>query len=71
MPNRIRPLILTQRPLMLLTAIMDCSVKDPYRWLEDPDSAETRAWVESQEKLTTAYLAALPYRDLIRARLTA
>src|SRR5438093_9307055 len=31
-------------------------VADAYRWLEEPRSAETRAWVEAQVKLTTSYL---------------
>lgn len=45
-------------------------VPDPYRWLEDPDSAETRAWVEAQNKVTSAYLSAIPEREAIRNRLT-
>ncbi|HEX6904939.1 MAG TPA: prolyl oligopeptidase family serine peptidase [Thermoanaerobaculia bacterium] len=45
-------------------------VEDPYRWLEDLDSEETRAWVAAQNKVTSAYLAALPEREAIRKRLT-
>ncbi|MDP2037656.1 MAG: S9 family peptidase, partial [Ignavibacteria bacterium] len=45
-------------------------VADPYRWLEDNNSAETVAWVEAQNKLTQDYLAQIPYRDKIKKRLT-
>jgi prolyl oligopeptidase len=45
-------------------------VADPYRWLEDADAAETRAWIEAQNRLTFGYLAAIPARDRIRERLT-
>jgi len=45
-------------------------VADPYRWLEDTDSAETHAWVEAENKLTFAYLDKIPYRQAIRERLT-
>jgi prolyl oligopeptidase len=46
-------------------------VADPYRWLEDANSAETRAWVDSQNKLTQGFLSQIPARDAIRQRLTA
>jgi prolyl oligopeptidase len=45
-------------------------VSDPYRWLEDTDSAETHAWVEAENKLTFGYLEQLPYRQAVRDRLT-
>ena len=45
-------------------------VADPYRWLEDPDSPETQAWVEAQNALTFDYLSRIPAREKIRARLT-
>jgi prolyl oligopeptidase len=45
-------------------------VSDPYRWLEDPDSAATKAWVEAQNKLTFGYLNQIPGRDRLRERLT-
>ncbi len=44
-------------------------VPDPYRWLEDENSAETAKWVEAQNKVTFAYLDMIPYRAQIRARL--
>lgn len=44
-------------------------VSDPYRWLEDTDSADTKAWVEAENKLTFSYLDQIPYRSAIRERL--
>ncbi len=45
-------------------------VADPYRWLEDDNSAETAAWVEAQNKVTFAYLEDIPARKTINKRLT-
>ena len=45
-------------------------VPDPYRWLEDVDSPETRAWVEAENRVTFAYLEQIPERERIRRRLT-
>ena len=45
-------------------------VPDPYRWLEEPDSPETRAWVDAQVALTTAHLDAIDGRGAIRERVT-
>jgi len=45
-------------------------VADPYRWLEDVDSAETRAWVEAENKLTFGYLNTIPQRKGVHQRLT-
>jgi prolyl oligopeptidase len=46
-------------------------VADPYRWLEDPDSPETRAWVEAENKVTFAFLESIPQREAIKKRITA
>jgi prolyl oligopeptidase len=45
-------------------------VVDPYRWLEDQDSKETRAWIDAQYKCAEAALEKLPGRDAITKRLT-
>jgi prolyl oligopeptidase len=44
-------------------------VADPYRWLEDTDSAATHDWIEAENKLTFGYLDQIPYRVAIRERL--
>lgn len=45
-------------------------VADPYRWLEDLDSEETRNWVEAENRLTFAFLSEIPARSKIKDRLT-
>ncbi len=45
-------------------------VADPYRWMEAPDAAETQAWIEAQNKLTRAYLDAIPAQKKLKQRLT-
>ena len=44
-------------------------VADPYRWLEDPDSPESRRWIEAENKITFKFLDAIPQRSAIKARL--
>jgi len=46
-------------------------VADPYRWMEDLDSPELKAWIEAENKLTFAWLAGIPARESIKKRLTA
>jgi len=45
-------------------------VADPYRWLEDADSPESRAWIEAQNALTFGHLEKIPERTKLRERLT-
>jgi prolyl oligopeptidase len=45
------------------------AIVDPYRWLENGDSPETREWTEQQNAFTEAYLSRFPGRSRIRARL--
>ncbi|MGA9184655.1 MAG: prolyl oligopeptidase family serine peptidase [Candidatus Acidiferrales bacterium] len=46
------------------------SVADPYRWLEDQESAETRAWITAEDKCTEAALGQLADRAAISKRLS-
>lgn len=59
-PARVDPLVET---------LHGVRVADPYRWLEDPGSAETRAWVDAQNRLTRSILDG-PARDAFVAELT-
>ena len=45
------------------------TIRDPYRWLEDGDSAEVREWTDRQNRLTERYLGAVPGREHLRRRL--
>jgi prolyl oligopeptidase len=47
------------------------AVPDPYRWLEDDHAPETADWVRQQNAVTEQWLAALPWRDALRDRITA
>ncbi len=45
-------------------------VSDPYRWLEDLNAPETAQWVAAENAVTSAYLATLPMREPLKARIT-
>ena len=45
-------------------------IADPYRWLEEPDSPETKAWVAAQNKTVEEYLGEVSARPRIKSRLT-
>ena len=46
------------------------TVPDPYRWLEDQDSAETRAWINQQNEYTHKLLDSLPGRNELEKRVS-
>ena len=50
--------------------IQGVEIADPYRWLEDQQSPETRAWIDAQNKYTQAYLDSWPGRAALKRRLT-
>jgi len=43
-------------------------VSDSYRWLEDQESPQTRAWIDAQQRHARSYFEAIPERDRIRRR---
>src|SRR5262249_17479466 len=43
-------------------------VTDPYRWLEDQNSTETRAWITAEQACTAAALDAIAGRDALKKR---
>ncbi len=81
--DRMKSLLLSLLPLSILAAptypetrkeaVVDdyfgTKVEDPYRWLEDDNSAETKTWIAAQNQVTGAYLKAIPQREAIRKRL--
>ncbi|MBO8439121.1 MAG: S9 family peptidase [bacterium] len=46
-------------------------VSDPYRWMENDTTAEVKAWVDAENKITGDYLSRIPFRDRLRQRFTA
>jgi len=57
------------RKYLVVDDYFGTKVDDPYRWLEDDNSDETKAWVKAENKFTFAYLDKIPFRDSIRNRL--
>src|SRR6185312_13400863 len=50
-------------------AYFGTTVPDPYRWLEDDNSPQTKQWVKEEDAVTFAYLAKIPYRPQVKKRL--
>jgi len=46
-------------------------VKDPYRWLEDDNSEETKAWVKEENAVTDQYFSQIPFREKVKEELKA
>ena len=44
-------------------------VADPYRWLENDNSEETKEWVTAENKVTHEYLSSIPFRGKVKKRL--
>src|SRR5690349_10158830 len=46
------------------------TIADPYRWLEDADSTDTKSWIQAQNALAQPYLESIPARERIKQRMT-
>jgi prolyl oligopeptidase len=76
LPSLLAALVMTQspttQPVFRQDDVVDVyhgvEVRDPFRWLEDNASPDTRAFIEAQNEKSSAFLAS-PIRDEIRARL--
>lgn len=51
--------------------IQGVEISDPYRWLEDQDSAPTRAWIDAENAYTDSLLGPLPGREALKQKVTA
>lgn len=60
----------TTKKINTIDTYFGAKVPDPYRWLEDDRSAETEAWVIAENKITFSYLNKIPFRNVIKNRLT-
>ena len=58
------------RRLDLTEPIHGRDVADPYRWLEDPGSPETKTWQQAEDELYASYLSGLPGVQKLTERLT-
>ena len=66
----IKPLPYPQtRTVDTVTTYFGTKVPDPYRWLENDQAADTKAWVQAENRVTQNYLAQIPFRAAIGKRL--
>lgn len=57
-------------PIEAVTEILHgVKITDPYRWLEDQESARTREWISAQTRYARAHLDSIPHRESIRQRI--
>ena len=60
---------ITRKDPSVIDDYFGTKVADPYRWLEDDNSDETKAWVKAQNAVTFGYLESIPYKKQIKNRL--
>src|SRR6266496_4424717 len=73
-PSESSPATAIEYPVTRKSSVVEdyngVKVADPYRWLEDDNAPETKAWVDAQNKITFGYLQNIPELPAIRERLT-
>jgi prolyl oligopeptidase len=66
--------VVDEPPITLVESVIESlhgvEVVDPYRWLENQESARTRIWLKEQDTYTRAYFASLAERPIVRARIS-
>jgi prolyl oligopeptidase len=66
-----KPQYPTTRKTDVTDSYFGVAVADPYRWLEDDNSAETAKWVAEENVITNDYLKQIPFRDSLKSRMAA
>lgn len=80
-PTLTKPTVASPKPTITMTYPMTrttdqvdtyhgVAVSDPYRWLEDANADETKAWIAQQNELTAGFLKSSPNREALQTRLT-
>src|SRR5258706_7329698 len=57
------------RTVDIAETIHDKRINDPYRWLEDENADDVKAWMTAQDEYARGELAKLPHRDELSARI--
>lgn len=65
-----RPAYPTARRVAQVDEFHGVKVEDPYRWLEELDSPETRRWIDAQNRVTDRVLEGLPLRQAFTDQMT-
>ena len=61
------PLPPDTRTELLVETLHGVEIADSYRWLEDQDAPETRAWIDQQNAYTDSVLTGLPGREALES----
>jgi len=57
------------KTVSLVDEYFGTKIADPYRWLEDDNSAETRQWVTAENQVTNEYLSKIPFYEQVKTKL--